>query len=135
MSGQASAIIAPRSPPSMPHSAPLSVVALRPALTAPARGAWLRAGRDGETPPSRTKKQTCSYGSAILQNLTHTTYRASQVPIDSPHSRCSDPQWVFLSRRFRPALCILSCPPSPTSKAPDGANPYAANAATAAGSR
>src|SRR6516164_6986541 len=81
MSGQASAIIAPRSPPSMPHSAPLSAVALRPALTAPARGAWLRAGRDGETPPSRTKKQTCSYGSAILQNLTHTTAQSSSLAL------------------------------------------------------
>ena len=46
----------------------------------------------------------------------HNAFRASQVPIESPHSKCSDPKWVFLSRRFRPALCIHSCPPSPTSK-------------------
>jgi len=51
----------------------------------------------------------------------HNAFRASQVPIENSHSRCSDPLWVFLSRRFRPALCIHSCPPSPTSKKPAGA--------------
>jgi len=44
----------------------------------------------------------------------HNALRASQVPIDSSHSKVLDPQWVFPSRRFRPALCIHSCSPFPT---------------------
>ena len=31
--------------------------------------------------------------------------------------RDARPQWVFLIRRFQPALCISSCPPFPTSSA------------------
>jgi hypothetical protein len=54
-----------------------------PALTAAVRGAARNLGRDGETPPSRTKKQTCSYGSTILLNLTHTTRKL--VPANSRH--------------------------------------------------
>src|SRR5579883_3228965 len=46
---------------------------LRPALTAAPRGALRSPGRDGETPPRRTKKHHGSYGPAILQNLTHIT--------------------------------------------------------------
>ena len=45
---------------------------LRPALTAPARGALRKSGRDEETPLSRTKHR-CNHGFAFLQNLTHTT--------------------------------------------------------------
>src|SRR3546814_5381020 len=33
------------------------------------------------------------------------------------------PKWVFLIRRFQPALCINSCPPFPTSATPRAA-PY-----------
>ena len=46
---------------------------LRPMLTAAARAASWKSGRDEETPFSRTKKLHCSHGFAILQNLTHTT--------------------------------------------------------------
>ena len=34
-----------------------------------------------------------------------------------PRTRSARPQWVFLIRRFQPALCISSCPPFPTSSA------------------
>ncbi len=73
MSGPASPMIAPCSQPSTPLRA-ANGGGLRPALTAAPRGASRGSGRDGETPFSRTKKHACSYGSAILQNLTHTTY-------------------------------------------------------------
>ena len=56
MSGPASATMAPCSRPSTPRSAPPAAVALRPALTAAARGAFKRLGRGGETPFSLTKK-------------------------------------------------------------------------------
>jgi len=46
---------------------------LRPVLTAPARGALRKLGRDGETPFNRTKKHHRSYRLAFLQNLTHAT--------------------------------------------------------------
>jgi len=72
MSGPAFSTIAPCSRPSTPLRAALGG-GLRPALTAPARNALRGSGRDGETPFNRTKKHSCSYGSAILQNLTHTT--------------------------------------------------------------
>ncbi len=72
MSGRASSTRAPCSRPSMPLRA-ASGGGRRPALTAPARGAFQKSGRDEETPFSRTKKHPCSYGSAILQNLTHIT--------------------------------------------------------------
>ena len=56
MNGPATPTIAPGSWPSTPRSAPPSAVALRPALTAAARGAFEASGRDGETPFSRTEK-------------------------------------------------------------------------------
>jgi len=76
MSVPASLTIAACSRPSTPLRA-AKRGGLRPALTAPARGALLGLGRDGETPPSRTEKQACSYGSTILQNLTHVTLFAA----------------------------------------------------------
>jgi hypothetical protein len=72
MSGPACPTIAPCSQPSTPLRAAVGG-GLRPALTAAPRGASRGSGRDGETPFSRTKKHACSYGSAILQNLTHAT--------------------------------------------------------------
>ncbi len=54
---------------------------LRPALTAAPRGALRSPGRDGETPPRRTKKHHGSYGPAILQNLTHITSPHSSPPL------------------------------------------------------
>ena len=49
-------ILAPCSGPSRPRSAPPAAVAFRPALTALARAASLKLGRDGETALSRTEK-------------------------------------------------------------------------------
>ena len=46
---------------------------LRPSLTAAARDAPCRSGRDEETPVSRTRKPHSAYSLRILQNLTHTT--------------------------------------------------------------
>ncbi len=74
MTGPACPIVALCSRPSTPLRAAKGG-GLRPALTAPARGAWRKSCRDGETPPSRTKKHPCSYGLTILQNLTHTTLK------------------------------------------------------------
>lgn len=45
----------------------------RTLLTAAARSAHQEAGRDGETPISRTKKHHRRQGTLILQNLTHAT--------------------------------------------------------------
>ena len=51
-------------------------------------------------------------------------------------TRSASAWWVFLSRRFRPALCIHFSPPFPTSKARDfRAYFYAAMAPVTAGSR
>ena len=72
MSGPACLMIAPCSQPSTPLRA-ADCGGLRPALTAAVRGALRGSGRDGETALSRTKKHHCSYGPAILQNLTHAT--------------------------------------------------------------
>ena len=55
MSGPAYPTIAPCSRPSTPLRAAFGG-GLRPALTAPARGALRKSGRDEETPLSRTKK-------------------------------------------------------------------------------
>jgi len=55
MSGPASPSMAPCSRRSTPLRAAFGG-GLRPALTAPARGAFENSGRDGETPFSRTKK-------------------------------------------------------------------------------
>ncbi len=75
MSGPAYSTIAPCSRPSTPLRAAFGG-GLRPALTAPARGALRKSGRDEETPLSRTKKHRCNHGFAFLQNLTHTTLRS-----------------------------------------------------------
>ncbi len=77
MSGPACPTIAPCSQPSTPLRAAFGG-GLRPALTAAARGALRKSGRDGETAPSRTKKHHCSSGSVILQNLTHITIAANR---------------------------------------------------------
>jgi len=84
MSGPACRMIAPSSRPSTPLRAACSG-SLRPALTAAVRGALRGSGRDGETALSRTKKHHCSYGPAILQNLTHITRtQAKALPDRKP---------------------------------------------------
>ena len=60
MSGPASSTMAPGSRPSTPRSAPPAAVALRPALTGAARGAFSSLGRGGETPFSLTKKRSAA---------------------------------------------------------------------------
>jgi len=93
MSGPASSTIAPCSQPSTPLRAAFGG-GLRPALTAAPRGALRNSGRDGETAPSRTKKHHCSYGPAILQNLTHITMLvAMALPI-----RWRAPVWAMLTK-------------------------------------
>jgi hypothetical protein len=57
MSRPTPSILALCSRPSTPRSAPRAAAALRLVLTATARSAFLKAGRDGETPISRTKKR------------------------------------------------------------------------------
>jgi len=90
MSGPACPTMAPCSRLSTPLRAALGG-GLRPALTAAPRGALRRSGRDGETPLSRTKKHPRSYGSTILQNLTHATPDATAAMNDfdkcSPQAR------------------------------------------------
>ena len=56
MNGPASPTMAKCSRPSTPRSAPPLAVALRPVLTATARGALANLGRDGETAFSQTEK-------------------------------------------------------------------------------
>ena len=58
MSGPILSILALCSQPSTPRSAPPAAVALRPALTAAARGALPSLGRGGETSLSLTKKRS-----------------------------------------------------------------------------
>jgi hypothetical protein len=58
MSDPALSTMAPCSRPSTPRSAPPAAVALRPALTDAARGAFPSLGRGGETPLSLTKKRS-----------------------------------------------------------------------------
>jgi hypothetical protein len=82
MNRPACSTITPCSRPSTPPRAAKGG-GLWPALTAAVRGALGKSGRDGETPFSRTKKHRCSYGSAILQNLTHITFRPSRQTRDT----------------------------------------------------
>ena len=102
MSGPASSTIAPCSRPSTPLRAAYGG-GLGPALTPAARGALRGSGRDGETPFSRTKKHSRSYGSAILQNLTHTTGMAvsgARRLARKPAPQSITPPRRFLRRQF-----------------------------------
>ncbi len=105
MSGPAYPMIAPCSRPSTPLRAAFGGD-LRSALSAAPRGALRGSGRDAETPFSRTKKHHCSYGSAILQNLTHTTSKPLLLFLQGQARRM--PAWfVSLAIKVRIRIAVI----------------------------